>query len=248
MTPKEGLLSVATVPGPQLCPPNTATNSVGITLTQFDRRYYVKLIEARGETISKVVTELKPLLNLSTARDAGCGIGYCTETLRKCGLSVGGFDGRMENVTEARNRFPEIPFEQGDIEDPRIVALYPSEGCLVKMLYRAGFAVVYRVGELPDHDDFRETPEHARRRTVLFASDAPLAIGGFKRVAEPRGERDPWARSAVPGVDGTAATTFAYRVRRFVAKPRRAQYISVAQRTRGVFPGMPLPLRLKFGA
>ena len=313
MTPKEGLLSVATVPGPQLCPPSTATNSVGITLTQFDRRYYVKLIEARGETISKVVTELKPLLRLCTAIDAGCGIGYFTETLRKCGLSVGGFDGRMENVTEARNRFPKIPFEQGDIEDPRIVqlgkfdlvlcfgllyhlenpllairhlraltgkglllesmcvpgadsgmvlreepaeqdqsltdiALYPSEGCLVKMLYRAGFAVVHRVGALPDHDDFRETPEHARRRTVLFASDAPLAIGGFERVAEPREERDPWARSAALGAGGVARHTLVYRVRRFVAKPRRAQYISVAQRTRGVLPGMPIPLRLKFGA
>ena len=54
------------------------------------------------------------------------------------------------------------------------IALYPSEPCLVKMLYRAGFAAVYRIAELPDHDDFRETAEHARKRTVLFASVTPV--------------------------------------------------------------------------
>src|SRR4029077_42225 len=39
------------------------------------------------------------------------------------------------------------------------VACYPSEGSLVKMLYRAGFGSVYRVMPLPDHEDFRETTE-----------------------------------------------------------------------------------------
>lgn len=67
------------------------------------------------------------------------------------------------------------------------ITLCPSEGCLVKMLYRAGFAAVYQVASsaIPDHDDFRETPEHARRRTVLFASVTPVTASCLERVAEP---------------------------------------------------------------
>jgi SAM-dependent methyltransferase len=210
-----------------------------LTLTAFDKEPYLHLIRARGNTIRGVVDELKPKLNLANALDAGCGVGFFAQALHECGLYVRGFDGRLENVVEARHRFPRIPFGQGDIEDPDIarlgvfdpvlcfgllyhlenpmlairhlraltgkglllesmslpgadpgimmreepsqevqsltdIALYPSEGCLVKMLYRAGFAAVYRVAVMPAHDDFRETSEHARRRTILFASVAPV--------------------------------------------------------------------------
>ena len=290
------------------------TPAVTITLTQFDRRHYVELIRARGETIRQITRKLRPAVGLVTAVDAGCGVGFFTRILQDCGLAVGGFDARAENVAEARKRFPEIAFEQGDLQDPRItllgkfdltlcfgllyhlenpmlairhlrgltekglllesmcvpgsgpgmvlreepsqedqslseIALYPSEGCLVKMLYRAGFAEVYRVAELPDHDDFRETAEHVRRRTVLFAATAPVNLTGLESIAEPRQNGDLWAKnearaastdSVVPGL--------AYRLRRFASRPRRAQYISLAHRARRVFPGMPIPLRLGFGA
>src|SRR5712664_253148 len=236
-----------------------AVDRVAITLTEFDQRRYLRLINARGETIRTVVAELRAALGLTTALDAGCGVGFFAQILQECGLSVGAFDGRMENVVEARKRFPEIPFEQGDIESPGIlalgkfdltlcfgllyhlenpmlairhlraltgkglllesmcipgnsagmvwreepaaldqsltdIALYPSEACLVKMLYRAGFAGVYRVAEMPDHEDFRETAEHARRRTVLFASVAAVRLPGFAEVEESRGEFDPWSK------------------------------------------------------
>jgi len=235
--------------------------AVAITLTEFDQRRYLRLIDARGETIRAVVAELKDALGLSTALDAGCGVGFFAQILQECGLSVGAFDGRMENILEARKRFPEIPFEQGDVESPGIlalgafdltlcfgllyhlenpmlairhlraltgkglllesmcipgnsagmvwreepaaadqsltdIALYPSEACLVKMLYRAGFAAVYRVAELPDHDDFRETPLHARRRTVLFAAAVPARVAGCEKIDEPRGAPDPWSKTA----------------------------------------------------
>ena len=282
--------------------------SVTITLTQFDQKHYRELIQARGETIRRVVGELQPVLGLSTAIDVGCGVGFFSETLRKSGLSVGGFDGRRENILEARARFPQIPFECGDIEDPAItrmgkfdlvlcfgllyhlenpmlairhlravtrkglllesmcvpgaqaemlvreearaadqsltdIALCPSENGLVKMLYRAGFENVYRVAELPEHDDFRETPEHARRRTVLFASIAPVQLAGFVEVAEPRAVDDPWAKE-----DAVAQTLrLRHRVRNFLARPRRAKYFALAQRARRWFP-VPIPLRLSFGA
>ena len=103
-----------------------AADRVAITLTEFDQRHYLRLINARGETIRSVVAELKGALGLTTALDAGCGVGFFAQILQECGLSVGAFDGRTENVTEARRRFPEIRFEQGDIENPGILALGSS--------------------------------------------------------------------------------------------------------------------------
>ena len=283
--------------------------AVAIKLTEFDQRRYLRLINARGETISRVAAELQRALGVATALDAGCGVGFFAQILQECGLSVGAFDGRMENVVEARKRFPEIPFEQGDIESPGIlalgkfdltlcfgllyhlenpmlairhlraltgkglllesmcipgdsagmvlreepsaldqsltdIALYPSEACLVKMLYRAGFAAVYRVAELPDHDDFRETPLHARRRTVLFAATAPVRVAGFEKIDEPRDVADPWSKTAISSDGGSIAG----RIWRFLRRPWRAQYISLAYKARRVFPEMPIPLRLPFGA
>ena len=286
-----------------------AVERVAITLTEFDQRRYLRLIDARGETIRRVVGELRGALGLATALDAGCGVGFFAQMLQECGLSVGGFDGRIENVLEARKRFPEIPFEQGDLESPGIaalgkfdltlcfgllyhlenpmlairhlraltgkglllesmcipgsgagmvlreepaaadqsltdIALYPSEACLVKMLYRAGFAAVYRVADLPDHDDFRETPLHARRRTVLFATAVPTRVPGFEKIEEPREVADPWSKTAISG----GGASVPGRIWRFLQRPRRAQYISLAYRARRLFPEMPVPLRLPFGA
>jgi FkbM family methyltransferase len=283
--------------------------AVALKLTEFDQRHYVKLIRARGETIRRVVTELRRNLGLECAVDVGCGVGFFSQILQECGLNVGGFDGRVENVAEARKRFPAIPFERGDIESAAIrklgtfdlvlcfgllyhlenpmlairhlraltrkglllesmcipgsqtrmvlreepsavdqsltdIALYPSESCLVKMLYRAGFAGVYRVAELPDHDDFRETAARARRRTVLFASVAAVQLPGFAEIAEPRGEFDPWSKSA----PSEPAPSLAHRLWRFARRPRKEKYFALASRARRIFPGMPIPLRLRFGA
>src|SRR5258708_26352559 len=66
---------------------------------------------------------LKPALGLSNAVDAGCGVGFFSQWRAECGLNVCGFDGRGENVAEARRRFPHIPFEQGDIEERAILQL-----------------------------------------------------------------------------------------------------------------------------
>ncbi len=287
--------------------PIRLTTEVTIHLTPFDQKEYRQLIEARGETIQHVVTRLKRAVELSNAVDAGCGVGFFSQTLTECGLNVCGFDGRGENVEEARRRFPHIPFEQGDIEgrailqlgrfdlvlcfgllyhlenpllairnlrgltekfllleskclpeerpsmllreEPRqedqsltTVACYPSEGSLVKMLYRAGFAAVYRVISLPDHDDFRETTDHARRRTVLLASTTAIDVAGFRLIPEPPEAEDPWAKKPL------VMATLPQRIGRFLASPARRKYIALANRARRIFPGMPIPLRLPFGA
>ena len=47
-------------------------------------------------------------------------MGFFSKTLEECGLNVCGFDGREENIVEARKRFPHLPFERADIEDRNI--------------------------------------------------------------------------------------------------------------------------------
>jgi FkbM family methyltransferase len=238
--------------------------------------------------------------------DAGCGVGFFSQILLDCGLGVRGFDGRRENVEEARKRFPQIVFEQGDIQNGEIlhigssdlllcfgllyhlenpmaairhlrsltekglllesmclpddkpwmllreepaladqsltnIAFYASEGCLAKMLYRAGFAAVYRVTPLPQHDDYRDTEEHARRRTVLFASTAPIDFVGFQLFPEPAETGDPWTKIT------KNSQGFARRLSRFARKPLHKQYRSLAIKIQQRFPFLPIPMRLPYG-
>lgn len=278
-----------------------------LKLTAFDQRKYRKIIAARADTIRRVVNKLNPLFHFSTALDAGCGVGFFSKTLEDCGLQVCGFDGREENVAEARRRYPSVPFEAGDIEHDSIrqigrfdfvlccgllyhlenplravrnlraltekclllesmctpdteaslllraepnaedqsltdLAWYPSENALVKMLYRCGFATVYRVVPMPAHEEFRDTAQSTRRRTVLLASCAPIDVAGFRLYPEPHEAKDPWTKRE------ENAHGLRRRAARFVRSSLRRKYITLALRTRRIVREMPIPLRLPFGA
>jgi FkbM family methyltransferase len=141
---------------------------------------------------------------------------------------------------DAQMMFREEPL-QGD-QSLTDMAFYPSEPCLVKMLYRAGFAHVYRVPRLPEHDDFRATGDHERRRTILFASHHPAKVACLERVAEPRGGRDPWTKLS------DQPRNLSARLRLFWSKPMRMRFVAVASRVRQVFRRVPVPLKLPFGA
>ena len=227
----------------------TAGSAITPRLTPFDKSEYHSLSRAREKTIRDTLRRITPVLRLRTALDAGAGVGLLSQALLDCGFDVSGFDGREENVAEARRRYPQISFAQGDLqkqsilelgkfdlvlcfgllyhlenpllavrhlraltrkclllesmcvpddhpslllrEEPREddqsmteLACYPSESSLVKMLHRAGFPYVYRLTQLPDHDDFCDTREHRRKRTVLFASAAPVDLFGFRLCLE----------------------------------------------------------------
>ena len=52
---------------------DASVTSVALKLTEFDQRHYVKLIRARGETIRRVVTELRQALGLVSAASNASG-------------------------------------------------------------------------------------------------------------------------------------------------------------------------------
>ncbi len=76
------------------------------------------------------------------------------------------------------------------------VAFYPTESCLSKMLYRAGFPFVYSFETLPDHPLFHASLWRRRERTMLMASKdrlraaalraAPNVHGSWEILSTPR--------------------------------------------------------------
>jgi FkbM family methyltransferase len=269
----------------------------------FDQEHYVRHIAARGQFIKALIPALKKAVPLETALDAGCGLGFFADLLQKCGFQVRAFDGRDNNIDEARKRYPQIDFSVGDIEEKSIVqlgcsdlvlcfgllyhlenplrairhlqaltgkillletmclptseptallrvepdsddqsltdlAFYPSEGCIVKMLYHAGFKCVYRSAALPDHDDFRETTSHTRRRNVFVASAQTLNAPELALMPEPGEPQNPWQK--LPSTRR--------RLGQYLAQPTSAKYLILAKRLKRRLPRMTVPIRLPFGS
>lgn len=83
--------------------------------------------DRRKEFLEKILADLVPTYDLRTVMDVGCGVGYFSNVLALMGLDVEAFDGRYENVAEARNRYPEISFKLCDIEDMGVCELEPRD-------------------------------------------------------------------------------------------------------------------------
>lgn len=97
-------------------------------------------------------------------------------------------------------------FDEAPVEDQSLnsVAFYPSEPCLIKMLYRAGFPFVYSLKKLPDNNLYVESIWRKRVRTMLVASKqqldtSALVLSGEKFFMPPdtssvwaKAEWNPW--------------------------------------------------------
>jgi SAM-dependent methyltransferase len=96
------------------------------------------------------------------------------------------------------------------------VAFYPSEACLIKMLYRSGFKFVYRFQQLPDAEQFKTTRYRKQSRTFLVGSNIPLAVSNLILVNEPfrphYGDTDPWNTPLARARDFCAAKILNLRV------------------------------------
>ncbi len=89
----------------------------------FDKDSAIRFNRSRTEFLDRLLPELKDNLELKTAIDTGCGIGVFSKYLSTLGLSVVGFDGRPENIEEARKRNPDISFYVHNIEDTKVLEL-----------------------------------------------------------------------------------------------------------------------------
>ena len=89
--------------------------------------------------------------------------------------------------------------DEGPGEDQGLnsVAFYPSEPCLIKMLYRAGFPFVYGFDWPPEDAQFSTTLWRKRSRTFLVASKVALTANNLLLAKEPiravPGSSDPWS-------------------------------------------------------
>jgi tRNA (mo5U34)-methyltransferase len=90
-------------------------------------------------------------------------------------------------------------FDEGENDNQGLayVAFYPTEACLVKMLYRAGFPFVYRFRQLPKEAQFERTLWREPSRTFLAASKRELGVADLELFHEQKGvvaiDVDPWA-------------------------------------------------------
>jgi SAM-dependent methyltransferase len=223
----------------------------------FDHQHYDALNSSRGTVVSRLLSELKEPLSLSTTIDVGCGLGHFCGLLKSLGLNVLGVDGRRQNVEEAQRRFPDIPFRECDAQDPTLCdlgqfdlvfcfgllyhlenplltirhlhamtakllliesvifpgedpimalvdegptedqglnhfAFYPTEACLIKMLYRSGFSNVYGFTSQPIHPEYHVGENLRRTRTILAASVRSVQSALLQPVPEPSTPILPW--------------------------------------------------------
>jgi tRNA (mo5U34)-methyltransferase len=223
----------------------------------FDAPHALDFNKARQTFLAQFIPALRQQLELSSAIDVGCGVGYFSQFLADFGFHVLAVDGREENLIEARRRHPRIDFRAADVEEmtsaqtgtfdlvfcvgllyhlenpfralrnlfgitrkvlflessvvpgetPVLhladesqtenqglnhIAFYPTESCIVKLLFRAGFPFVYGFTALPAYHLFQDTPARQRERTLLVASRQPLSLPQLRLLREPTAFFDFW--------------------------------------------------------
>ncbi|MGC2421833.1 MAG: class I SAM-dependent methyltransferase [Candidatus Acidiferrales bacterium] len=102
----------------------------------FDEPHARRFAEARQAMLRPILSDLRERLQIRSVADMGCGVGYFSGFLRDLGFEVAGFDGRPQNIEEAKRRNSGIEFRHADVEDPSIIDLGPYDMVLcVGLLY-----------------------------------------------------------------------------------------------------------------
>lgn len=84
--------------------------------------------------------------------------------------------------------------DEGPTEDQGLnhIAFYPTEACLVKMLYRSGFSSVYGFNIQPSHPEYIAGNKTRRTRTMLAASIEPVRSRFLEYLVESSVPIAPW--------------------------------------------------------
>jgi SAM-dependent methyltransferase len=85
----------------------------------FDAPYSMRLGDVKLRFVEQLL-DAQPGVAIRTVLDAGCGVGIFAGAVAERGYQVSAFDGRAENVAEARARHPRVEFHDGDVEDKSI--------------------------------------------------------------------------------------------------------------------------------
>jgi SAM-dependent methyltransferase len=109
------------------------------------------------------------------------------------------------------------------------IAFYPTEACVVKMLYRSGFNYIYGFAQQPEHPEYHREGIARRVRTMLVASSAPLETTQLVPIAEPSSPIRPW-----DPLSGTEPPDIIEKLKRFVNKPLPAQVATIKRIVKGV--------------
>lgn len=107
----------------------------------------------------------------------------------------------------------------------RNYAFYPTEACLIKMIYRAGFSSVFRFATIPDHPEYHDSVESRRIRTTLAASTIKVSSGLLTPVPEPPSARNPWKQQQSMGALA--------KLHRFAAEPLPQKIASIKRLVKG---------------
>ncbi len=118
--------------------------------------------------------------------------------------------------------------DEGRTEDQGLnhIAFYPTEACLVKMLYQAGFPFVFEFSTKPEHPDYKGGGVRGPSRIMLAASRASLQAKSIRLAAEPKLPYNSW-NSSDQGSDPFLM------MKRFVKKPFPEKIKSIKRAVKG---------------
>jgi SAM-dependent methyltransferase len=87
-----------------------------------------------------------------------------------------------------------VLLNENTIEDQGVnyLAFYPSESCLLKMLYRSGFSACFFPSPMPAHPFYEANKSGYRYRTMMAAAKVNLSSPALSTVAEPKTDLTPW--------------------------------------------------------